>query len=105
MLRFVQRSHRTIPKRPASARTGDAYWTRGPEELYRELRSGAQGLSSLEAAERLRTCGPNEARSQGRVSRVRVFARQLRSPLLLILAVAAALAAATGEWPIRSSCW
>ena len=98
MVPFVQRSHLTTARRSASALTGDAYWTRGPEELYRELRSGAQGLPSLEAAERLRICGPNEVRSQGRLSRVRVFARQLRSPLLLILVVAAALAAATGEW-------
>ena len=98
MLPFVQRSDLTTARRSASALTGDAYWTRGPEELYRELRSGAQGLPSLEAAERLRICGPNEVRSQGRLSRVRVFARQLRSPLLLILVVAAALAAATGEW-------
>ncbi|MGZ4359992.1 MAG: cation-transporting P-type ATPase, partial [Gaiellaceae bacterium] len=48
------------------------------------LDSDASGLSSEEAAKRLRTHGPNALRSHG-VSALAVLVRQLRSYLLLLL--------------------
>jgi Mg2+-importing ATPase len=56
------------------------------------------GLSSAEAAARLRETGPNEIASERRLSRARVLWNQLRSPLQLLLFLAIAAAAASGEW-------
>ena len=67
-------------------------------ELLRTLRSTTNGLSSAEAANRLREYGPNELRDQSNLTRTGVLIRQLRSPLLLLLVFAAAASALSGEW-------
>jgi magnesium-transporting ATPase (P-type) len=55
------------------------------------------GLTSAEAARRRARYGPN-AIAQGRATPpLAILARQFRSPLVLILFIAAALAAALGE--------
>ena len=56
------------------------------------------GLTSVEAAARLRVNGPNEIASERTLSRARVLWNQLRSPLLLLLLFAVAAAASSGEW-------
>jgi Mg2+-importing ATPase len=67
------------------------------EKLLVDLRSEARGLSSAEAATRLRSAGQN-AIGRGRgASAVAAFARQFRSPLVLILVFAAAVSAFVGE--------
>ncbi len=55
------------------------------------------GLSSAEAARRLRSHGRNQLREHRALSRLRVVGRQLRSPLLLLLVFAAVVALANGE--------
>jgi len=55
------------------------------------------GLTSAEAARRLRAHGKNQLRTHRALTRIRVLGRQLRSPLLLLLVFAAAVALATGE--------
>ena len=75
-----------------------AYWALDAEEIVRQLRSTAEGLSSAEAARRLRDYGPNELQDHRPLSRVGVLLRQLRSPLLLLLIFAAAASALSGEW-------
>ena len=50
------------------------------------------------AAQRLREYGPNELRERRRLSRLDVFSRQLRSPLLLLLVFAAGASGLTGQW-------
>jgi P-type Mg2+ transporter len=75
-----------------------AYWALEPAELAKQLHSGAEGLSSAEAANRLREIGPNELRERRPLSRLAVLFGQARSPLLLLLLFAAAASAATGEW-------
>jgi len=86
--------------RPAEADRGDVvrYWALETEELFRRLDANPGGLSSEAAAERLRTYGRNELRQQRPLSRLGVLLRQLRSPLLLLLVFAAAVALLTGEW-------
>ena len=74
------------------------YWSLEVDELARRLRSSEDGLSSAEAAARLRQYGPNELREHRAFSRLRVFWNQLRSPLLLLLVFAAGASALTGEW-------
>lgn len=56
----------------------------------------AQGLSSAEAANRLRQYGPNEVRSSNTTA-WHVLIRQLKSPLLLLLAVTASASDLVGQ--------
>jgi Mg2+-importing ATPase len=75
-----------------------AYWSADADTLLQQLRSAQDGLTTAEAAERLRQYGPNEVREHRSLTRTRVLANQLRNPLLLVLIFAAAASALTGEW-------
>jgi P-type Mg2+ transporter len=75
-----------------------AYWAVDAQMLAQDLRSGPSGLSTAEAMKRLQQVGPNALRTGRELSRVVVLARQLRSPLLLLLVFAALASAASAEW-------
>jgi Mg2+-importing ATPase len=90
-----RRSH--LAKR-ADPSARQAYWSRDIREVARELGSDADGLSSADAAARLREYGPNRLSESRQLSHVAVLARQVRSPLLLLLVFAAVASAITGEW-------
>ncbi|MGB8652038.1 MAG: magnesium-translocating P-type ATPase [Mycobacteriales bacterium] len=66
------------------------------EALLRELGSGPEGLSADEAARRLTTSGPNAVRSH-EARLLPVLVRQLRSPLLVLLAVTATASFFVGQ--------
>jgi Mg2+-importing ATPase len=66
-----------------------------PDVLAR-LDSSRTGLTAAEAARRLRTLGPNAVRSHG-ARAFAVLGRQLRSPLLILLAVTACASFFVGE--------
>jgi Mg2+-importing ATPase len=83
---------------PGGAGNVLAYWSLEAAEIARRLGSDEAGLSSGEAARRLRECGPNTLREQGRLSRITVLWNQLRSPLLLLLVFAAVASAFAGGW-------
>ena len=55
------------------------------------------GLTSAEAAEQLRTDGPNALAADGRRTRVRILAGQFASPLVLILVAASCVSVAVGD--------
>jgi Mg2+-importing ATPase len=74
------------------------YWALDVDELVRQIGSTANGLSSADAAERLRVLGPNALGEHRPLSRLGVLLRQLRSPLLLLLVFAALASAFSGEW-------
>jgi magnesium-transporting ATPase (P-type) len=65
-------------------------------QLFRDLRSSPSGLSGREAARRLAATGPNELARRGGRRWPGELARQFTHPLALLLAVAAALAWASG---------
>ncbi len=67
-----------------------------PAEVLDRLRSGPNGLTRADAAERFRTHGPNALLIR-RVTAFDVLYRQLRNPLLLLLLAAAAVAGLTGD--------
>jgi Mg2+-importing ATPase len=67
-----------------------------PEAAFRHLASGEHGLSGAEAARRLAVVGPNAVQSHG-ARPLRVLWRQLRNPLLILLAAAAVTSFAVGE--------
>ncbi|HUZ88595.1 MAG TPA: magnesium-translocating P-type ATPase [Candidatus Acidoferrales bacterium] len=60
------------------------------DDVMREMDASPSGLTTEEAVSRLHRLGPNTI-VEHRVRRVAVLARQLRSPLLLLLAATAAL--------------
>ena len=80
---------------PASAQP---YWSRSGADLFRELNSSATGLTGAEAALRLRAHGHNRLETSSVVQPLQLFARQFKSPLVLILVFAAVISMVTGEW-------
>ena len=74
------------------------YWNRNPSELAVEMGSGARGLASAEAAERLRRHGANSVREQPRVTALRLLLRQFESPLVLILVFGASISLVLRDW-------
>ena len=66
-----------------------------PEEVLSRLASGTDGLSSGDAAERLREFGPN-ALGTHRVRATAVLFRQIRNPILILLLGAALVSGLTG---------
>lgn len=74
-----------------------AYWTREAPRLLAELSSSADGLDEATAARRNTMAGKRPV-GQGTVADVmRLFLRQLISPLVLILVFGAGVSAATGD--------
>lgn len=76
---------------------GMAYWSVPAGELLARLQARATGLSSGEAATRLREAGPNAVTRKRDTSASTVLLRQFRSPLVLILVFAAIVSAFIGE--------
>jgi Mg2+-importing ATPase len=66
------------------------------DDVLDRLESTPEGLTSEQAAERLRAFGPN-ALAVHRVTALAVLIRQLRNPLLLLLLAAAAVSGLTGD--------
>jgi Mg2+-importing ATPase len=75
------------------------YWSRDVAELSAALGSGSGGLSSENAAERLRQVGPNtvEDESHPHLSALRILLQQFESPLVLILIFAAVISLGLGD--------
>src|SRR5208337_3644629 len=73
------------------------YWTRDVAELSAALGSGSGGLSSENAAARLRQVGPNSVEDQSRLSALRLLLHQFESPLVIILIFAAVISLALGD--------
>ncbi len=76
----------------------EAYWSRDVRELLEELGSDAQGLSAELARERLAMVAPGALPGDPRQSSLRLFARQFRSPLVLILLFGALVSLAVRDW-------
>jgi Mg2+-importing ATPase len=87
-----QREGATVPSSMAVAQAA----TLGADDVLARLGTGAKGLPADEAARRLRVAGPNAVRSY-RARAWPVLRSQLRSPLLLLLAVTALLSAFLGQ--------
>jgi Mg2+-importing ATPase len=68
----------------------------GASEILARLESGTEGLAEGEATRRLRVLGPNAVRSY-RARALPVLVSQLRSPLLLLLAVTAIASSFLGQ--------
>jgi Mg2+-importing ATPase len=73
------------------------FWQLPIAELERELSSSAGGLSSAEAGARRARYGPNVLDGHRRLSLPLKFLSRFRNPLVLVLLVAAAVSALTGD--------
>ena len=90
-----------VPASQATSRAAEntaAFWSREASALLAELRSEKQGLSSIEAARRLRTEGLNTLDEKLDTSALRLALRQFKSPLVLILVFGGAVSAILREW-------
>jgi Mg2+-importing ATPase len=66
------------------------------EAVFGRLGTGSEGLTSVEAADRLRALGANVLLTH-RVTALGVLKRQLRNPLLFLLLGAAVISGLTGD--------
>ncbi|HEY4889408.1 MAG TPA: magnesium-translocating P-type ATPase [Candidatus Dormibacteraeota bacterium] len=82
---------------PASSNLGLIEAARLPaEEVVTRLKSATSGLDAQEAAVRLRVFGPNAIRSHG-ARPLAILGRQLRNPLLILLAAATLISLIVGQ--------
>lgn len=75
----------TVPQSPAP------FWSLRAEEACRLVNSTAAGLSATEAGLRLQQYGPNSLKTRARTGAALLFAAQFKSPLTVLLIVAAFL--------------
>ena len=75
-----------------------AYWSQDASALAAGLGSGAAGLTSDAAASQLAAVGHNSVEETPRLSALRLLLRQFESPLVLILAFAAAISLVLQQW-------
>jgi len=103
----MRQVHHRTPWRvraPASETTsrasGDhaAFWSRDASGLLAELGSGIHGLTSIEAARRLQTEGPNALGEDSGTGVVRLVLAQFKSPLVLILVFGGLVSAILRDW-------
>ncbi|PLP55618.1 magnesium-translocating P-type ATPase [Mesorhizobium loti] len=83
--------------RPQPYVVDSAYWSLDPDVLVRQLGSSPSGLSNTEAQSRLASYGQNLLSARSGPTAFAAFARQFRSPLVLILVFAALISAFVGE--------
>lgn len=76
----------------------EPYWSRTAGEVLAALRTGADGLSSVDAAARLSKQGGNLFGDSDRASAAKLLLRQFESPLVLILVFAAIIALVLRDW-------
>ncbi|HET7723701.1 MAG TPA: HAD-IC family P-type ATPase, partial [Propionibacteriaceae bacterium] len=80
-----------------SSVTGTPWYAADVEAVLEKLDSSPAGLSSAEAASRLRRYGLNELTGHRSVSAWRILLQQFRNVLIIILLVATAISVALGE--------
>ena len=82
-----------------TSKSDGPHWASREDELFARLGADIkQGLSAGEAATRLKTFGPNAIAQGKRTPAWKIFLRQFKSPLVLLLVVAAGASLAFQEW-------
>ena len=79
------------------SKTDIAFWQQSVLELFKQLSTTAAGLSASDAEERLKQAGPNMLRPVRKRALVLQFLARFKNPLVLILLVASAVSAFTGD--------
>ena len=79
------------------SKTEIVFWQQSVLELLKRLNTSAAGLSSSEASDRLKQFGPNMLRPPRKRALVLQFLARFKNPLVIILLVASAVSAFTGD--------
>jgi len=74
------------------------YWSQDQTALAASIGASLGGLTSDQAAAQLAIGGPNSVEDAAQLSALRLLLRQFQSPLVLILAFAAAISLALQQW-------
>jgi len=75
------------------------FWSTEPlTDIFSKLESQREGLSESEAQKRLEHFGPNQLPDQEPPTWWMIFLRQFYNPLIFVLAIAALVAIAIGDW-------
>ena len=83
---------------PTDSTTTSTWWSGDAGALCAALGSGVEGLSSSDAAARLRHVGANSVADARRVGPLKLLLRQIANPLVLILVFAAAVSLGLRQW-------
>ena len=75
----------------------DAFWSVAEDEILKSLAATPQGLTTAEAQQRLAQVGPNSLKPRKHASAFGLFLTQFKSPIVILLIVAATLAAFLGD--------
>lgn len=73
-------------------------WASSTEEIFKELDSSEEGLTSIVAEKRISEYGRNKFHKHERTGAIKLFLKQLASPLIFILFGAGAITFFLGEW-------
>lgn len=74
------------------------FWSLPPERALAELETTNKGLEPHEAERRLRAYGKNVISARRRLNALTIFLSQLKSPLIIILLIGAAISLLLREW-------
>ena len=88
----------SIPTRQLATGPLSAYWSLSTEQLLSELHASIEGLKSADAFQRLKQYGPNTIKAQQQTTALTLLLSQFKSPLVIILIVAAVISGVVGEW-------
>jgi Mg2+-importing ATPase len=75
----------------------DALAKKGSDEIFRDLKTSAKGLSQQEASARLKTYGVNEFAGKKKLQPLFIFLSKFRNPLQILLIVAAIVSGILGS--------
>lgn len=74
------------------------YWSLSPDVVLQNLQTSSEGLTQEEAAVRLKQYGANTIQAQKNNAPLMLFLNQFKSLIILIMLIATAISAATGDW-------
>lgn len=74
-----------------------SFWNLSTQDAYNKLKASPQGLDDAEVARRLKQYGPNTLKNNANTSMFILFISQFKSPITILLIVAAILSAGLGD--------
>ncbi|MDA6070291.1 magnesium-translocating P-type ATPase [Flavobacterium sp. AC] len=75
----------------------NSFWNLSIDDAYRKLAANSKGLDDTEVARRLKQYGPNTLKNNANTSMFILFLSQFKSPITILLIVAAILSAGLGD--------
>lgn len=75
----------------------NSFWSLSVNDAYRKLNASPNGLNDSDVAQRLKQYGPNTLKNNANSSMFMLFLSQFKSPITILLIVAAILSAGLGD--------